>query len=99
MRLRSVILENFRAYRHRTVIPIEPNLTAFIGRNDAGKSTIFDALAIFFEHPAAKLDPSDLCVYSEKNPLVRIGCEFDPPEKIIVDSKDETNLSFEFLLN
>jgi len=99
MRLRSVILENFRAYRHRTVIPIEPNLTAFIGRNDAGKSTIFDALAIFFEHPAAKLDPSDLCVYSEKNPLVRIGCEFDPPKTIIVDAQVTTELKSEHLLN
>ena len=46
MRLIEVVLENFRCYNGTHRIPID-SLTAFIGRNDVGKSTIFDALEIY----------------------------------------------------
>ncbi|MEZ4677319.1 MAG: AAA family ATPase [Caldilineaceae bacterium] len=54
MFLKEVILQNFRGYkalRHRIAIE---QLTAFIGKNDAGKSSIFDAIAVFFDHPLGK---------------------------------------------
>jgi len=46
MKLESVKLKNFRGYGDEILIPIN-KLTAFIGRNDAGKSTVLEALEIF----------------------------------------------------
>ena len=43
MKLKAVILQNFRRYKNKTVVKIG-QLTAIIGRNDSGKSTILDAL-------------------------------------------------------
>lgn len=43
----SVIIENFRGYQARQVISFS-DLTAFVGRNDVDKSTILEALDIFF---------------------------------------------------
>ena len=63
MFLREVILKNFRGYKNEHRIPID-QITAFIGKNDAGKSTIFDALAVFFDHPLGKIDASDICVHA-----------------------------------
>ena len=60
MRLKSIKLTNFRGYRETTVIPIESSMTGIVGRNDFGKSTILEALAIFFETDGAKADKSDM---------------------------------------
>src|SRR5690606_34690507 len=74
-------------------------LTAFIGRNDAGKSSLLDALAIFFDSPLVKFDVEDLCVHADDTE-VRIGCVFtDLPEKIILDASSETSLVDEYLTN
>lgn len=48
MQLKKVILENFRGFRNATTISVESDITAFLGKNDAGKSSILDALNIFF---------------------------------------------------
>ena len=50
MRLKSVKLTHFRGYRATTVIPIDETMTGIVGRNDYGKSTILEALAIFFDN-------------------------------------------------
>lgn len=50
MKLREVILKNFRGYYTETRIKID-NLTALIGKNDIGKSTILEALDIFLIRP------------------------------------------------
>ena len=47
MKLREIILKNFRGYYAETRITID-DLTALIGKNDVGKSTILEALDIFF---------------------------------------------------
>lgn len=47
MRLRKLVLENFRGYRRKTEIDIS-DFTSVVGRNDVGKSTILEALEIFF---------------------------------------------------
>ena len=84
MRLKAVTLENFRRYRDRTVIPIE-KLTAFIGRGDAGKSTILEALDIFFEGGTVKIDSADACTSGHAE-NVRIGVVFtDLPEVLDLD--------------
>lgn len=47
MQIKSVIIENFRGYQTRQTIAFD-QLTAFVGKNDVGKSTILEALDIFF---------------------------------------------------
>ena len=101
MRLKTLVLRNFRGYKGEVRIPIHPDLTAFIGRNDVGKSTILDALGIFFDSPLVKFDVSDRCVFVDENDNeVRIGCVFDElPESLTLDATSTTNLREEHLLN
>ena len=47
MKISQVYLENFRGYKNKTIINFD-DLTTLIGKNDAGKSTILEALEIFF---------------------------------------------------
>ena len=99
MFLKEVILKNFRGYKNEHRIPID-QLTAFVGKNDAGKSSIFDALAVFFDHPLGKIDASDICVYAGANGELRIGCVFsDFPDSITIDASSVTTLADEYLLN
>ena len=48
MQIKSVILENFRGYRDRQTINIS-DFTAFVGKNYVEKSTVLEALDIFFK--------------------------------------------------
>lgn len=47
MILKELKLKNFRGFTD-TVIEFDDNLNFIIGRNDVGKSTILEALDIFF---------------------------------------------------
>lgn len=103
MKIDSVTLENFRSYKNRTSVHFD-ELTVLVGRNDIGKSTILEALEIFFNEKSSvvKVDPGDINVYALKNG----GAEFeisvifsDLPERIILDSSVETTLREEYLLN
>lgn len=98
MRIAAIILENFRSYKALTRIPIS-SLTGIIGKNDAGKSTILEALDIFFEGKVIKIEPSDASKGGDaKN--VRIGVVFeDFPAELILDSNALTTLAAEHLLN
>ena len=99
MILKEIVIENFRAYKDRHRIPID-DLTAFIGKNDAGKSSVFDALAVFFDHPLGKIDASDICVHAGDEGELRVGCVFtDFPDSITIDETSETTLADEHLLN
>jgi predicted ATP-dependent endonuclease of OLD family len=99
MKLDRIILKNYRGFAGEHEIPID-RLTAFVGRNDAGKSSIMDALGAFFEHPLCKPDTSDVCVYVEAPGEMRIGCVFsDLPDKIVLDAAVETSLANEYLLD
>lgn len=102
MRLKSVKLKNFRGYRDATVIPIDEAMTGIVGRNDYGKSTILEALAIFFEVDGAKADKSDMNCFSlaEGSEKFEIACEFDGlPESLVLDENVDTTLAQELLLN
>lgn len=98
MKIKAIVLENFRAYKAAVKIPIS-QLTGFIGRNDAGKSTILEALDIFFEGGTVKIESSDASKSGDaKN--VRIGIVFsDLPPQIVLDSNALTTLGAEHLLN
>ncbi len=102
MRIKRLILKNFRIFKETTIIDFD-NLTAFIGKNDIGKSTILEALDIFFngreKDAQVKLDKEDISkgAYSDE---ILIGMVFeDFPQKLIVDATVPTNLKDEFLLN
>ena len=100
MRIKRLILKNFRIFKEKTVIELD-NLTALIGKNDIGKSTILDALDIFFNGKDAqvKLEREDISKDAESNEIL-IGVVFeDFPQTLIVDATVPTNLKDEFLLN
>ncbi len=44
MKITEVALENIKSYEGRTVVPIEGGVTAILGENGAGKSTIQEAI-------------------------------------------------------
>ncbi|MCI5161395.1 MAG: DUF2813 domain-containing protein, partial [Candidatus Electrothrix sp. AX5] len=96
MKIKKIIIENFRGYKNKTIINIE-DFTVFIGKNDAGKSTILEALDIFFGN--SNPDPGDACVSGDAT-KVRIGCVFTNfPSELIIDSSNPTSLEKEYLLN
>ena len=96
MKLSQVRLRNFRCYRDETTIDFD-DLTALVGRNDSGKSTVMEALDIFFndgapdKHDASKhgrpLDVSIICVFK------------DLPDQLVLDDAEFTSLGAEHLLN
>lgn len=95
MKLKKLILENFRCYQCRIEICLE-DLNVIVGRNDIGKSSLLDSLDIFFNEGDFK---NDICLGSKKKEA-RIGVVFKEfNDKIILDSTYETSLSKENLLN
>lgn len=97
MKLKRLYLENFRSYKDLVSIDFE-NITTFIGKNDAGKSTILEALEIFFNNDIVKIDSSDVNVFSDSK-KVTIACDFtELPNELILDSGEKTSLKEEYLL-
>lgn len=102
MRLTTVKLTNFRGYQGTTNISIDKSMTGIVGRNDFGKSTILEALAIFFEAESVKPDKNDMNCFrlAKGESQFEIACEFDElPESLILDENVETTLADELLLN
>ncbi|MDD2358644.1 MAG: AAA family ATPase [Thiovulaceae bacterium] len=102
MRLAKLELNNFRSYRELNV-DFQQDMNVIVGRNDVGKSTIMEALEIFFNNDLVKIDQSDLNNDAKKSgeTLVTIKLSFtlNGNEDIIIDSTNPTNPYDEFLLN
>lgn len=103
MKIKSLTIKNFRAYKDEITISFN-NLTAFVGRNDVGKSTILEALDIFFHDGKGtiKLDKEDANKQNRDNGDndVVITVSFtDLPERVIIDETNETSLANEYLLH
>jgi putative ATP-dependent endonuclease of the OLD family len=101
MKLKTIKIRNFRCYRNETIIEFN-NLTAFIGRNDSGKSSILEALEIFFNNSVVKIEREDLNVdaLAVGDNKIEITCIFnDLPSELIIDSASPTTLDSEYLLN
>lgn len=98
MKIASITIENFRGYRKPTLIPFN-DLTVLIGKNDIGKSTILEALDIFFEN--RKIDSNDVNIEARKNKeSVKLTVVFSNlPNEIDLDAGAKTNLESEYLLN
>jgi len=98
MKLKSVTIKNFRAYQKETKVDFE-DLTTVIGKNDIGKSTLLEALEIFFNNSTIKIEHSDSNIYSASK-LVEITCEFENlPDEISIDTSSKTKLKDEYLLS
>lgn len=100
MRIKKIILTNFRGYRNPTEIAFN-DLTVFVGRNDVGKSTVLEALDLFFNDGkgAVKLDKADITVGGDAHEYSIEVVFTDLPAEVVVDVTYRTNLADEYLLN
>jgi len=107
MKLVQLKIKNFRSYKSEVTIDID-NLTAFVGKNDIGKSTILEALDIFFNEGegAVKIDQDDVSKYSShtqeqaESSEILISATFsDVPDEIVIDHTNKTTFAGEYLLN
>ena len=103
MKLHSVKIKNFRGYQTETTVELN-NLSVFVGKNDVGKSTILEALDIFFNNSkgVVKLDKGDVnkAALQDGDTDIKITAIFEElPSPIVIDSTNETELRDEFLLN
>lgn len=102
MKISQVKISNFRSYSDEVVINFN-DLTAFVGRNDVGKSTVLEALDVFFNEGKGviKLDKDDINKQSAEsgNQDIRISVVFENlPTEIVIDDSNTTTLSGEYLL-
>lgn len=101
MKLRKLKLVNFRGYQN-SFFDIS-KLNVIIGKNDAGKSTIIDALDIFFNDASIDINDLNVRVPADEPKFMEISCcfEVDPREMITLDSSENTAtcLEDEYLLN
>ena len=98
MRLVKLSLKDFRGYGNLEV-NFHPKMNVIIGKNDVGKSTILDALNIFFNEDI-KAEIIDCNIKSEDR-IMEIGASFEisDEELIIIDASNPTSLREEYLLN
>ncbi|MFU8862248.1 MAG: AAA family ATPase, partial [Cyclonatronaceae bacterium] len=103
MKLLKIKIKNFRGYNEQVDFSVG-DLTTIVGKNDIGKSSILEVLDIFFNKGKGtiKMDKDDVnknCL-SQNNNETEITVTFDEyPDKIIIDSTNETSLGAEYLLN
>ncbi|TAN15224.1 MAG: DUF2813 domain-containing protein [Chitinophagaceae bacterium] len=102
MKIQKIRMENFRGYEKETTINF-CGLTAFVGKNDVGKSTILEALDIFFNEGKGpiKIDKDDINKHCKNNDNTetKISIAFsDLPSTLTIDVSNPTTLKDEFLL-
>lgn len=101
MKLYSLTLRNFRGYKDETTILFD-NLTAIVGKNDIGKSSILEALDIFCNSkPVHPIEKSDLNVdaMAAGETDIEITAEFtEYPATLVIDATNQTSLADEYLL-
>lgn len=103
MRIKTIKIKNFRSYKNEVEIEFG-DLTAFVGKNDIGKSTVLEALDIFFNDSKGiiKLDKEDInkqALSDGDTETIISVCFEELPSKIVIDSTNETTLQNEYLLN
>lgn len=102
MKIKAITVNRFRGYPSPVTVEVD-DLLVLVGRNDIGKSTLLEALDIFFNEGKGciKIDKDDInkaCLANGED-CIEIGVEFtDLPRKIVIDATNETTLQDEFLL-
>lgn len=102
MKIEKLILSNFRSYSDEIEIDFD-DLNVFVGKNDIGKSTILEALDIFFNENKGiiKIDKDDINKQGadQGNAEIKIGVVFGGlPEELTIDATNPTRLEDEYLL-
>lgn len=103
MKIKTIKIKNFRSYKDEVEIEFG-DLTAFVGKNDIGKSTVLEALDIFFNDGKGviKLDKDDVnkqALSAGDTETVISVCFEELPTSIVIDSTNQTTLQDEYLLN
>lgn len=103
MKIKTIRIKNFRSYKDEVTISLE-NLTAFVGKNDVGKSSILEALDIFFNDGKGviKIDKEDVNVQckTEGHTDTEITVSFcELPDAVVIDDTSSTTLGAEYLLD
>jgi predicted ATP-dependent endonuclease of OLD family len=103
MKIAKIKIENFRGYKNEVVIDFK-DLTVFVGKNDIGKSTILEALDIFFNENKGviKIEKEDINKSNReaRNNEIKISVLFnDLPTSLTLDATNPTTLEEEYLLN
>jgi putative ATP-dependent endonuclease of OLD family len=96
VRLVELRLRNYRCYKDEVPVRFD-DLTALVGKNDAGKSTIMEALDTFFNETGP--DENDACKHGQANDLCITAVFSELPASIILDQDVATTLEAEHLLN
>lgn len=103
MKIKTLKIKNFRSYKDEVEIEFG-DLTAFVGKNDIGKSTVLEVLDIFFNDSKGviKLDKDDVnkqALADGDTETVISVCFEELPMSIVIDSTNQTTLQDEYLLN
>ncbi len=98
MKIVSLTLENFRSYKDPVTISFN-DLTVLIGKNDIGKSSVLEALDIFFDNK--KIDSDDVYIIARQNgESAKLTVIFkNIPNELDIDSGGKTKLNEEYLLD
>ena len=93
MKLARLRLRNFRCFRDEITIDFN-DITAFVGQNDSGKSTIMEAIDLFLNDNAP--DKDDASKDGDAKDLTII-CEFtDLPEEVSLTTQIQRSLAPNF---
>ncbi|MST65630.1 AAA family ATPase [Lachnospiraceae bacterium BSM-380-WT-5A] len=72
MYISSVSIENFRAFKEKTVFHFNPGVTVLIGENDCGKSTVIDAIRYVLGTTDQSWQRVELSDYHQENTVNEI---------------------------
>ncbi|MDB4542778.1 ATP-binding protein [bacterium] len=102
MKIKSVRIKGFRGYAEAICVDMS-DLLVLVGKNDVGKSTVLEALDLFFNEGkgTVKLDKEDINKDNARDgdDMIEISVEFsDLPDRLVIDATNETSLSDEYLL-
>jgi predicted ATP-dependent endonuclease of OLD family len=102
MKIRTIGIKGFRGYSNLIQIQVK-DLLVLVGKNDIGKSTVLEALDIFFNDGkgSVKLDKEDInkTNLAAADDCIEISVEFeDLPTSIVIDATNKTSLADEYLL-
>tara|TARA_A100001015_G_scaffold181916_2_gene202514 strand:- start:206 stop:2059 length:1854 start_codon:yes stop_codon:yes gene_type:complete len=98
LKISKLELTNFRGYRNVSV-EFDENFNVIIGKNDIGKSTILEALEIFFNNETVKIDIDDHNVHAADEQNMAIQVSFRPEDKEYTIDTVPTDLNKEYLLD
>ena len=101
MRILKLHLKNFRSYQDIT-IDFNGDFNTIIGRNDVGKSTILEALDVFFDGGTVPLTIDDLRVdapLADRNIVIGVTFKVEPNKQYDLDAGNLTTLEHEYLLD